>query len=122
MPQESIRIDSELVKMLREFNAKTGVPISKVVEEAVEVWLICSAPVRLEAFGAEPLIRHAELEAAHIKKHRIRGPELVAEAAEEKRSRQGQARVIKEVRKLHANDRQEERAAQPGQFQTRVPK
>jgi len=69
--QAPVRINADLVKMLREYSAKTGVPVSKCIDEAVEAWLICTAPVRLEAFGAEPLIRHAELEAAHIKRGRI---------------------------------------------------
>jgi hypothetical protein len=33
-------LTSELVKKLREYNAKTGMPISKVIEEAVAEWLI----------------------------------------------------------------------------------
>jgi antitoxin component of RelBE/YafQ-DinJ toxin-antitoxin module len=44
------------------------------------------------------------------------------EADEEKRTRQGQAKVIKEVRAAQANDRKKERAREPGSFQTRVVK
>jgi Ribbon-helix-helix domain len=55
MTQESIRIDSDIVKQLREYSSKTHVPISKVIEEAVGEWLTCVAPVRLERLGLEPL-------------------------------------------------------------------
>jgi predicted transcriptional regulator len=77
MTQESVRIDSELVKQLREYNAKTGVPISKVIEEAVSQWLICTAPVRLEALGQEPLSGLAELEAKYRKNRKKAGREFI---------------------------------------------
>jgi antitoxin component of RelBE/YafQ-DinJ toxin-antitoxin module len=44
------------------------------------------------------------------------------EAGEEKLRRQGESRVIKQVRAAQADDRQKERAREPGSFQTRVVK
>jgi hypothetical protein len=68
MTQESIRINSELVRQLREYQQATGVPISKCIEEAVTTWLQCIAPTRIEAmnrpvFGGGPsgLVGHPHI-------------------------------------------------------------
>lgn len=55
MPQTNCRIDSELLAQIREYSEKTGVPISRCIDEATSQWLQCVAPVRLEALGLEPL-------------------------------------------------------------------
>jgi hypothetical protein len=51
----NIRIDDQQFQFLKEYEAKTGVRAAKCVEEAVESWLLCIAPVRLEALSQEPL-------------------------------------------------------------------
>jgi Ribbon-helix-helix domain len=51
MTQESIRINSELVSKLRDYQQATGVPISRCIEEAVTTWLTCIAPTRIEAMN-----------------------------------------------------------------------
>jgi hypothetical protein len=87
----NIRMDDRLWGMLKQYEFATGVRVAKSVDEAVERWLLTVAPVRLRALDQEPLAGLEELEAEHIKKHRVPGPEAV-----------------------------KERAAQPGQFQTKV--
>jgi hypothetical protein len=49
----NIRIDDELMRMLKEYEAKTGVRAANCVEEAVLRWLTWVAPARLEALRAE---------------------------------------------------------------------
>jgi hypothetical protein len=57
-----VRVDYEQLAQLREYRLKTGVTVKQSVEEAVNNWLQCIAPGRLESMGLEPLkppIRHA---------------------------------------------------------------
>jgi hypothetical protein len=50
-----VRINYDQLERLREYQSKTRVPISSSVAEAVDSWLDCTAPTRLEALGLTPL-------------------------------------------------------------------
>jgi Ribbon-helix-helix domain len=47
--QSTVRIDSDLVEQLRAYSEKSGVPITKAINEAVSVYIECFIPPRLEA-------------------------------------------------------------------------
>jgi predicted DNA-binding protein len=54
MAQVNCRIDAELYERLRDYQEKTGVPISRCIDDAVKDWLESVAPLRLEALTVKP--------------------------------------------------------------------
>jgi hypothetical protein len=44
-----VRIKAEFSERLKAYSAKTGVPVSRCIDEAVSDWLDCVAPTRLKA-------------------------------------------------------------------------
>jgi hypothetical protein len=44
-----VRIKAEFLERLKDYSAKTGVPVSRCIDEAVSDWLNCVAPARLRA-------------------------------------------------------------------------
>ena len=50
-----VRIDGDLMKQVREYTNRTGVPGRYVVDTALKHWLNHIAPKILEAMGIEPL-------------------------------------------------------------------
>jgi hypothetical protein len=62
----NLPIHDEQMRLLKEYEAKTGVPINRCVDEAVSNWLICVAPVRLVELGQEPLTLGDHLKTGHL--------------------------------------------------------
>lgn len=50
--QSTVRIESALVDSVRDYSEKTGVSISRVLDEAVSMWLKNVAPARLKALAS----------------------------------------------------------------------
>jgi hypothetical protein len=151
MEQAVVRIDGKLAEEVRTYCRITGLPITQVLNEAISQWLEVPAITKLSILhedikrrGPKAKLNMRELEL--LARYEAQDPDgdknvyhlhndepvplvwrLPAQldrvvAGEENQVRQKKARVIKQVRAEHANDRQKERAAQPGEFQTRVVK